>query len=186
VRKLSLQQHVSLDGYILEEGTAFYRWWEALPADDEAAAHLARELRRAGTHIMGRVTYEAMAAHWPTSPEPVAAVMNDTPKVVFSKSLPSADWPDSRIAGGDTTDEIARLKAEPGGDIVAHGGVRFVQSLARLGVVDEYRLYVYPIAVGSGSHLFAAIERLQPLRSMSSTAFASGAVEAVYERISAA
>lgn len=81
--------------------------------------------------------------------------MNDIPKVAFSKTLQSADWPESRIAGGDTVEEIARLRAEPGGEIVAHGGVRFAQSLARLGVVDEYRLYVYPIAVGTGRSLFA-------------------------------
>ena len=83
--------------------------------------------------------------------------MNDIPKVVFSKTLQSADWPEPRIARGGTTEEIARLKQEPGGEIVAHGGVRFVQSLARLDVVDEYRLYVYPIAIGSGRSLVAGI-----------------------------
>lgn len=182
MRKLTLQQHVSLDGFILEQDSEFFRWWQALPDDHEAEGHLVNGLQRAGTHIMGRVTYEAMAAHWPTSQEPVAAVMNDVPKVVFSKSLASADWPDSSIAGGDTADEIARLKAEPGGDIVAHGGTRFIQSLARLGVVDEYWLYVYPIAAGSGSSLFAAIDAARPLRLVSSTAFASGLLELVYER----
>ena len=187
MRRLSVQQFVSLDGRTLEAGTEFWRWWEAQPNDEEAEAHLVGELRRrAGTHIMGRVTYEAMAQHWPTSQEPVAPIMNDIPKVVFSKSLSSADWVDSRIASGDTADEIARLKSEPGGDIVAHGGVRFVQSLARLGVVDEYRLYVYPIAVGSGTSLFAAIESPQPLRLVSNTAFPSGAVELVYEQAGAA
>jgi dihydrofolate reductase len=183
MRKLSLQQYaVSLDGYILEEGTEFYRWWESMPNDDELEEYFVATLRRAGTHIMGRVTYQSMAAHWPTSPEPVAPVLNDIPKVVFSKTLSSADWPESRIAREDTAEEIARLKAEPGGEIVAHGGVRFVQSLARLGVVDEYRLYVYPIAIGSGSSLFAGIEDPQPLRLVSNTAFPSGAVELVYER----
>ena len=108
--------------------------------------------------------------------------MNDIPKVVFSKTLQTADWPESRIARGDTAEEIARLKAEPGGEIVAHGGVRFVQSLARIDVVDEYRLYVYPIAVGSGSSLFDDIEHPQPLRLVSNTTFPSGAVELVYER----
>lgn len=183
MRKLSLQLHVSLDGCILEEGTEFFDWWQALPDDPEAEAHLVDGLRRAGTHIMGRVTYEAMAAHWPTSPAAVAPVMNDIPKVVFSKSLTSADWPDSRVAQGDTADEIARLKGEPGGDIVAHGGTRFVQSLVRLGVVDEYRLYVYPLAAGSGSSLFATLDGAQPLRLVSSTAFPSGVLELVYERL---
>jgi len=183
MRKLSLQQFaVSVDGYILEEGTEFYRWWEAQPNDDELEEYFVAALRRAGTHIMGRVTYQNMAAHWPTSPEPVAPVMNDVPKVVFSRTLKSADWPQSRIVSGDTAEEIAQLKAEPGGEIVAHGGVRFVQALARLGVVDEYRLYVYPTAIGSGSSLFAGIEGLQPLRLVSNTAFPSGAVELIYER----
>ncbi|HST18548.1 MAG TPA: dihydrofolate reductase family protein [Gaiellaceae bacterium] len=163
-------------------GRRVWRWWEALPDDDEADEYLVATLRRAATHVMGRNTYEAMAAHWPNSSAPVAQVMNDIPKVVFSKTLQSADWPETRIAGGDTTEEIARLKSEPGGDIVAHGGVRFAQSLIRLDVVDEYRLYVYPIAVGSGSSLFAAVEGLRPLRLVSSTAFPSGVVELVYVR----
>jgi dihydrofolate reductase len=180
MRKLSVQQHVSVDGYILEEGTEFFRWWQALPDDEEFEAHFVSELRRAGTHIMGRVTYESMAAHWPTSPAPVAPVMNDVPKVVFSTTLRSADWPESRIASGDTAEEIARLKGEPGGEIVAHGGIRFVQSLARLRLVDEYRLYVYPVATGNGSSLFAEIEELRPLRLVSNTTFPSGVVEAVY------
>jgi dihydrofolate reductase len=184
VRKLSLQQLVSLDGHILEEDTEYWRWWEAQPDDDELEEYFVATLRRAGTHIMGRVTYEGMAAHWPSSSELVAPVMNDIPKVVFSKTLTSADWPESRIARGETVEEIARLKSEPGAEIVAHGGVRFVQSLARLGVVDEYRLYVYPIATGTGSSIFASIEGLQPLRLASSRAFpSSGAVELVYEPI---
>ncbi len=184
MRKLSLQQAaVSLDGYSLEEGTEFERWWRAMPDDDVLDEYFVNALRRAGTHIMGRVTYEAMAAHWPTSSEPVAPVMNDIPKVVFSKTLPSADWPESRIARGDTAEEIAKLKAEPGGEIVAHGGVRFARSLARLDVVDQYRLYVCPVAIGSGSSLFAGIESLRPLRLVSNKAFRSGVVELVYERI---
>ena len=68
MRKLSLQQHVSLDGYLLEEGTEFYRWWEPLPDDEEMEDYFVAALRRAGTHIMGGVTYQGMAAHWPTSP----------------------------------------------------------------------------------------------------------------------
>jgi dihydrofolate reductase len=177
-----LQQLVSLDGHILEEDSGFWGWWQSQPDDAEADEHFVTTLRRAGTHIMGRVTYEAMAAHWPSSAEPVAPIMNDTPKVVFSKTLTSADWPESSIARGDTLEEIARLKSEPGAEIVAHGGVRFVQSLARLGVVDEYRLYVYPVATGTGSSLFASIDGLQPLRLASSRAFpSSGVLELVYE-----
>jgi dihydrofolate reductase len=181
MRKLSVQQLVSLDGYILEQGSEFWEWWGAQPDDDELDDYFVAALRRAGTHIMGRATYESMAAHWPVSSDPAAPVMNDIPKVVFSETLASADWPESRIARGDTAEEIARLKAEPGDEIVAHGGVSFVQSLTRLGVVDEFRLYVYPVAIGSGRSLFAGVEGLRPLRLVSSKAFASGVVELLYE-----
>jgi dihydrofolate reductase len=177
VRKLVLQQTaISLDGYICEEGTEFWRSFgpAALPPapdDDEYEEHFLAGLRRAGTHIMGRVTYESMADTWPDSTDPVAPYMNDTPKVVFSRSLQSARWPESRIASGDTAVEIARLKAEPGGEILAHGGVRFVQSLVQLGLVDEYRLYVHPVVVGAGAPLFPDLGRPQGLRLLSSRVF---------------
>ncbi len=154
MRKLVLQQGaISLDGYICEEGSEFWRSFGPFslppaPDDDEYEELYLGRLRQAGTHIMGRVTYLSMAQTWPGSADPVAAIMNDVPKVVFSRTLTVADWPQSRIASGDTAAEIARLKAEPGGEIVAHGGARFAQSLTRLGLVDEYRLYVHPVATG--------------------------------------
>ena len=79
-------------------------------------------LRDAGTHIMGRGTYEAMAAVWPTTTGVYADVMNEIPEVVFSKTLTRAEWPASRIASGDVAEEIDRLKHKPGGVILAHGG----------------------------------------------------------------
>jgi dihydrofolate reductase len=186
VRKLVLQQAaISLDGYICEEGTEFWRSFgpAALPPapdDDEYEEHFLAGLRRAGSHIMGRVTYESMADTWPASTDPVAPLMNDIPKVVFSRSLESARWPESRIASGDMADEIASLKAEPGGEILAHGGVRFVQSLVRLGLVDEYRLYVYPVAVGAGAPLFPDLGRPQGLRLLSSRIFQCGVLALTY------
>jgi dihydrofolate reductase len=189
MRKLSLQQFaVSLDGYICQEGTEFYRWWESL-ADEEFDRYFVTALRRAGTHIMGRQTYLDMGGFWPKATESadastaeIAAIMNDRPKVVFSKTLATADWPQTRIARGDTAEEIAQLKQEPGGEIVAHGGATFVRSLARLEVVDEYRLYLMPFAAGSGSSLFGDLERPQPLRLVSNTAFPCGVIELVYQR----
>jgi len=100
--------------------------------------------------------------------------------VVFSRTLRSAGWPESRIASGDTAEEIARLKAEPGGEIVAHGGVGFARSLIRLGLVDEYRLLVLPAAVGQGQPLFTGLDHPQTLRPLGSRAFSSGLLELVY------
>ena len=75
-------------------------------------------------HLMGRVTYEEMVSHWPSSDSDYAAPMNEIPKVVFSKTLAEANWPDSQIARGDLAEEIVRLKGEPGLDMIAWGGAR--------------------------------------------------------------
>jgi dihydrofolate reductase len=189
MRKLSLQQFaVSVDGYICQEGTEFHRLWQTVE-DDEFDKYFVARLHRAETHIMGRDTYLAMSEYWPKAAQgsnaaevEIAGIMNDRPKVVFSKTLQTADWPEARIASGDTVEEIMRLKEEPGGEIVAHGGARFVRSLARLEVVDEYRLYVMPFAIGQGLSLFGELERAQALRLVSSRPFPCGAIEVVYER----
>jgi hypothetical protein len=76
---------------------------------------------------------------------------------VFSRTLRSADWAGTRIASGDTAEEIAKLKAEPGGDIVVSGGTQFQRSVIRLGLVDEYRLWVLPAAAGQGAALFSGL-----------------------------
>jgi dihydrofolate reductase len=192
MRKLVLQlAAISLDGYICEEGTEFWRSFGPValppaPDDDEYEDYFLTTLRRAGTHIMGRVTYESMAQTWPTSTDPVAAIMNGIPKVVFSRTLASADWPESRIARGDTAREVARLKAQPGGEIVAHGGARFAQSLARHGLVDEYRLYVHPVAVGTGTPLFTDVGRPQGLRLTFSRVFQCGVLALVYRPLTRA
>jgi dihydrofolate reductase len=104
---------------------------------------------------MGRVTYEEMAAFWPTSSSEYARPMNEIPKVVFSKTLQHADWPETRIARDDLAEEIGRLKREPGNDLIAYGGAAtFDQALTRLGLVDEYGLMIQPAALGAGLHLF--------------------------------
>jgi dihydrofolate reductase len=191
VRKLVLQVvTISLDGYICEEGTEFWRSFGALamppaPDDDEFEDHFLTRLRRAGTHIMGRNTYESMAQTWPNSNDAVAPIMNDIPKVVFSKTLQTASWPETRIARGDTAEEIWQLKAEPGGPIIAHGGAQFLQSLASLGLVDEYWLYVYPVAVGSGVPLFTDSGQPRGLHLTSSRAFQCGVLALEYRPMTA-
>jgi dihydrofolate reductase len=99
-------------------------------------------------------TYGQMAAYWPAATGDCAPPMNNIPKVVFSKRLPTAEWISSRIARGDLTEETTALKSESGGDIIAHGGATFVQALSRLRLIDEYRLVVLPVALGSGLPLF--------------------------------
>lgn len=179
MRQVVLQFYVSLDGYSCDENNGLRGVMEAID-DPEQEEYFVSRLRQAGTHIMGRVTYQGMAGFWPTSSHPSAGPMNDIPKVVFSRTLQSADWPETRIASGDTAEEIARLKAEPGGEILAHGGTQFVRSLIRLGLVDQYRLWVLPAAAGQGAPLFTELAHPLTLRLVKSTAFPSGILELVY------
>lgn len=154
-RRVVVKIHVSLDGFVgAPDGNVD---WAFETFDDELRAWEVEGLRRAGVHVMGRVLYADMAAHWPTSDEPYAAPMNDTPKVVFSKTLNNAPWGETRIDRGDLAPGIAALKAEEpgGGDILVHGGARLLQALGREGLVDEYRLLVHPVALGAGLPLFA-------------------------------
>ena len=100
---------------------------------------------------MGRTTYEDMAAVWPKSTGVYADLMNEIPKVVFSKTLALADWPESPIASGELADDIDKLKRESGGVIVAHGGATFIGSLIRENLIDEYRLVIHPVVIGNGT-----------------------------------
>jgi dihydrofolate reductase len=129
---------------------------------------------------MGRATYQEMAGFWPTSDDPYAAPMNDIPKVVFSATLEHAEWPDSRIARGDLAEEVAELRREPGKDMVAWGGAAFAQSLTRLGLVDEYRLVLQPVALGDGLPLFKGLAAPLRLELVDAQTYDTGAALHVY------
>jgi dihydrofolate reductase len=121
-----------------------------------------------------------MTAYWPTSTEAFAPPMNEIPKVVFSKAMKQADWKHSRVVNGDVAEEIARLKQEPGKDILVHGGAAFVQSLSRLGLIDEYRLIVHPMVLSEGLPLF---KETMDLKLLSTRSFPAGTVALTYGRI---
>jgi dihydrofolate reductase len=177
MRNVVLKMDMSLDGYVgpVDDDAE----WIMRDFDDELSQWVVDEvLWQAGTHAMGRATYEDMAGYWPSADSVFAAPMNEIPKVVFSKSLTSADWAESRIASGDLGDEIARLKQEPGKDVLVHGGSELAQSLTRLGLIDVYRVIVHPVAMGSGDPLFGG--RVD-LKLTGSRAFGSGAIALSYE-----
>ena len=181
MRQVVLQMGVTLDGYV--SGTGGEGDW-GLPAEDpDVRAWKVTSLRQVGTHIMGRVTYEQMSGHWPTATGDYADFMNSLPKIVFSKTLPAAGWPGSRIARGDLAEEIAALKSEPGGEIMAHGGAAFVQALSRLGLIDEYRLVILPVAVGSGLPLFKDLPKPLRVDLAEARSFPDGTVIHVYRPI---
>jgi dihydrofolate reductase len=160
MRPVVVQMGVTLDGFL--HGAKGYEDWGLPPEEDDVVAWKVASLREADVHIMGRTTYEAMASVWPATTGVYADVMNEIPKVVFSRTLTRADWPESRIATGELADDIGRLKREPGGVIIAHGGATFIDALIRENLIDEYRLVIHPVAIGHGTGLFSALH--EPLR----------------------
>jgi dihydrofolate reductase len=171
---------VSLDGLVARRGNVGAADWGLGPEDPQLKRRKLAWFENVDLHLMGRRTYEEMAGHWPQSDDAYAAPMNTIPKVVFSSTLERADWPESRIAGGDLVTEIAALKREPGNDLLAWGGAAFAQSLSRLGLVDEYRLILQPVALGDGLPLFKDLSAPLGLELVDAQTYDSGAALHVY------
>jgi len=178
MRRLILQTAVSIDGYVAAPDGSHP--WDDGGEDEAVKRWILDSVWGAGAHLMGRVTYEEMASYWPTSTLEFARPMNEIPKIVFSKTLQSADWPETRIARGDLAEEIERLKREPGKDLIAYGGARLDQALSRLGLVDEYRLMIRPAALGAGLPLFHDLSAPLQLELVEATTFSSGLAIHVY------
>ena len=177
MRNVVLIMTASVDGYVVApQGHA-----GGLPEPAELTRWKLDRIRRAGTHIMGRVTYQEMASFWPASCDDYAAPMNDLPKVVFSKTLREAAWPGTSIARGDLAEEIKALKAGPGGEIIAWGGARFVQALSRAGLIDRYAIVVQPVAYGAGEPIFRDLPGTLQLRLLSSATYPSGTMLHLYQ-----
>ncbi|MGH3205374.1 MAG: dihydrofolate reductase family protein [Streptosporangiaceae bacterium] len=181
MRPVVLQMGVTLDGYVAGQGD-----WGLPPEHPDVQAWKVASLQRVGTHIMGRVTYEQMASYWPNAAGQYADFMNTLPKVVFSATLEAAGWPGSRVARGDLTEEIAALKSEPGGEIMAHGGAAFVQALSRHRLIDEYRLVILPVALGGGLPLFKDLPKPLRLDLTEARTFPDGTAIHVYQPITPA
>jgi dihydrofolate reductase len=204
MRKLILRQNMSADGFV--GGPNGEIDWIFKSFDDSAMARTVETVWQAGVHIMGSRTFRDMAAHWPRSTEPIAAPMNEIPKVVFTRrgldqasttraladaghlrlqgTVASASalesWTNPGVARGELAAEIARLKQQPGKPILAHGGASFARSLVRERLPDEYWLLVYPVALGRGLPLFTELETPLDLRLVQTTVFDGGVVEHIY------
>jgi dihydrofolate reductase len=182
VRRLVLKMSMTLDGYVAGPDDAMD--WVMRTRDPEGMAWVEETLWEAGAHLMGRRTYADMVSFWPTSSDPLAAPMNEIPKIAFSRSgeltletttalrnatdaqraegaalvAAAPGWEQTRVLGADLASDIEALKAEPGKDLLAHGGVSFGQALVQTRLVDEYRLVVYPVVLGAGRALFAGAD----------------------------
>ena len=175
----------SLDGFLADEGTEFWNFCFDQPENrkPDDPAHL-EFLERADAHIMGRTAYEAIAAAMTTtSPDhPFAGILNSGRKVVFSRTLKTADWDNTTIAAGDTAEEIDELRRGGDGYIVVWGGVGLWRSLMQLDLIDELRVSLFPYVAGEGTRLFDGVPKSYELDLVSNTASSRGIIALQYRR----
>jgi dihydrofolate reductase len=184
MRRLSVFDHVSLDGYFVD--AAGDMSWAHQNADPEWNEFTAENASGGGALVFGRVTYEMMAGYWSTAqareamPD-VAKAMNEMPKIVISRTLREAAWPNTAIVKGDIGAEMRALKQQPGPDMVILGSGSIVAQLTEAGVIDAYQIVVNPIVLGAGRTLFEGVEKPLRLELKQERRFRNGNVVLWYE-----
>jgi dihydrofolate reductase len=181
-------EFVSLDGVVEDPGgSEDFRhggWTFEIERGEEGDRFKMEELVEAEAQLLGRVTYEGFAEAWPKMEDDAgfAEKMNAMPKYVFSSTLQSADWNNSTILSGDFAEEIAKLKQEVDGVILVAGSVQLVQGLIEHDLVDELRLMVFPVVLGSGKRLFGETADKKPLKLVDSRTVGDGIALLTYRR----
>ena len=182
--KVALSQNMSLDGVMQSPGPTDvpfkYRGWAVdFDAGLEGGRFALESAQNADALLLGRVTYDAMHAFWPTADGELADRLNELPKYVVSSTLADPPW-NATVLGGDWLEEVARLRKELDGDILVYGSRSLSRALIETGLVDELRLLVYPVVLGAGDRLFGETEDKLPLRLVESRPFGGGVVSMVY------
>jgi dihydrofolate reductase len=184
MRKLSVFNHVTLDGYF--SGANGDMTWAHSNVDAEWNQFVEENAASGGELLFGRITYELMLKYWPTPAalknDPVVAErMNGLPKVVFSRTLDKATWNRTRLLKGDLATETRKLKSEPGKDLVIFGSGSIVSQLAQAGLIDAYQIVVNPIALGEGRTMFDGFKGKLELKLTKTRTFGNGNVLLCYE-----
>jgi dihydrofolate reductase len=191
MRKLTVVEFVTLDGVMQslgspdedrDDGFAHGGW--SAPYGDEVLGRAAGEGLAATTaYLFGRKTYQKMAAYWPAVPDTnaIAAHLNATPKFVVTRTLASLEWAGSNVLGGDVVASVSDLKQHGDGTVTVLGSGVLVQTLIEHEIVDEYRLFVHPLVLGTGKRLFRQTPRPIPLRLAGCTATTTGVLLLKYQ-----
>jgi len=185
MRKLIVFNHVSLDGYFVD-GASDMSWAKADNQDAEWDAFVAGNASGGGVLVFGRITYDLMAGFWPTpfaieSMPVVAAGMNNTPKVVFSRTLDHASWNNTTLVKGDLAAEMRKMKQASGENMAILGSGGIVSQLAQEGLIDEYHIVVNPVVLGQGRTMFDGVKEKLRLKLTKTRAFGNGNVLLCYE-----
>ena len=178
MRKVIASEFVSLDG-VMEAPDR----WQSPYFNDEMGEEIGAAMAAADAMLLGRVTYEEWAAFWPTqsSDDEIAGYMNNIRKFVVSTTLDTVEWQNSTLIKGNVAEEITKLKQQPGRDISISGSGTLVQSLLRDDLLDELRLMVHPVVVGSGKRLFEDGGDQKALKLVDSKTFGTGVVYLTYQ-----
>jgi len=188
MRKVVVSMNVTLDGFM--SGSNCELDWHFSSWTKEMADLLYEQLSKADTILLGRITYNAMAAYWPAKALDLsfpredlafADLMNNYTKLVFSKTHAISQWSNSKLLTGDPADEILKLKQREGKDIIIYGSGKIVNCLAKSHVIDEYRLWVHPVLLGKGKLLFKDLEKEYRLKLFKTKTFSSGVVLLYYK-----
>ena len=181
--RLVITENITLDGVIdLSDG-----WFTPATGAEEEADHLAvlhEQDRTADAMLLGRRTFEDFRGYWPqqtSDPTGISDYLNRATKLVVSATLAEPGWENTVVLHGSVVDEVNRLKAQPGRDVVCTGSIRLARSLVQAELVEEYRLFVYPTVVGRGRRLFPDGTAVPRLRLLESRSFRSGVVLLRYE-----
>ena len=184
MRKLKLQVQISVDGFIAGSGGEVD--WMVWNWDTELKKYVYNLTRTVDCIVLGRNLASVFVDSWqnrlndPSTADAFSRKMVETPKVVFSKSLGNISWKNTKLAKGDLVDEILRLKKMKGRDIIAYGGVSFLSSLIKYGLVDEYNLFVNPVVLGEGMSIFKNLENSLKLELVYATTFDCGITALCY------
>ena len=186
LRKLKLQVQMSIDGCIA--GPNGEMDWMVGLQDDKINKYVNELTESFDTILLGRKMADGFISYWsdvinkPDDPwYALAKKMIEIPKVVFTKTLNKSKWINTDIATGDLTDEIIKLKSREGKDMVVYGGASFDSSLIKLGLIDEFLLFINPVAIGNGMTIFKDLNEIQKFNLVKSIAFDSGEVLLHYE-----
>jgi len=185
VRRLIVFNNVSLDGYFVD-ANGDMRW--AHRPDPEWREFAAGNATGGATLLFGRVTYDLMAGYWPTplamkNDPAVAEGMNRAPKVVFSRTMEKASWNNTKVAKGDITAEVRKMKRQPGEGMAILGSGTIVSQLAQEGLIDEFQIALIPVVLGKGRTMFEGVRKRLALKLTNSRVFRNGNVVLRYEPI---
>lgn len=179
MRKVIVSEFLTLDG-VMEAPQN----WQFPYLSDDMAEDNKNQILASDALLLGRVTYEEFASFWPfqTNNEfGIADKLNSTPKFVVSSTLEKAEWNNSTLINGNVVEAISRLKQQGEGSIGITGSATLIQTLMQAGLIDEYRLLVHPIVVGTGKRLFNAGFDTTALKLLDSKTFSSGVVALIYQ-----